>query len=140
MIISRIKQGLIFLLSSYNKKNDIEIKNILNEEEFNIFDKMSEYDKIHSFNLYKNCSKNKILKDDENYLKLALLHDCGKENYSLFRRIKKVLVGDEILEKHPKLAYEKLKNINLEVAKLALVHHNKAENEKMREFQRLDSK
>ena len=29
----------------------------------------------------------------------------------IFRRIKKVLIGDKILEKHPEIAFQKLKNI-----------------------------
>lgn len=135
---ARIKQGLLFLFGKYKKENDSIIKEILTFEEFKIFDKMSEYDKIHSFNLYEKMKKSRILKDDKDYLKLALLHDCGKENYSLFRRIKKVIVGDEQIEKHPAASYEKLKDINKNTAALALVHHKKADDEKMREFQRLD--
>ena len=135
---ARIKQGLLFLFGKYKKENDSIVKEILTFEEFKIFDKMSEYDKIHSFNLYAEVKKNKILKGDAHYLKLALLHDCGKENYSLFRRIKKVIVGDEQIEKHPAASYEKLKNINKNTAFLALIHHKNTDDEKMKEFQRLD--
>ncbi len=53
MITARIKQGLLFLFGKYHKENDILVKKVLSCDEFNIFDKMSEYDKIHSFNLYK---------------------------------------------------------------------------------------
>ena len=140
MITARIKQGLVFLLYKYHKENDIYIKEILSCDEFNIFDKMSEYDKIHSFNLYKLVKEDEILKNDKNYLKLALLHDCGKENYSLFKRIKKVIIGDKQIEKHPEKSFEKLKEINLEVAELALNHHTKTEDIKMKEFQILDDK
>ena len=140
MTSARIKQGLIFLFGKYHEGNDSSVKKILSNEEFNIFDKMSEYDKIHSFNLYKLTEKNSLLKEDIDYLKLALLHDCGKENYSLFRRIKKVIIGDKQIEKHPYKSFEKLKKINLEVAELALNHHTETENIKMREFQKLDDK
>ena len=140
MIISRIKQGLLFIFGKYSEKNDEVVKKVLKEEEFNIFDKMGEYDKIHSFNLYKLVKENEILKDDENYLKLALLHDCGKEDFSLFRRIKKVIIGDKHIEKHSQFSFEKLKNINIEVATLALNHHKKAVDEKMKIFQKLDDK
>ena len=140
MITTRIKQGFTFLFGKYYEENDFFVKEILNDEEFNIFNKMSEYDKIHSFNLYKFVEENKILQNDINYLKLALLHDCGKESYSLFRRVKKVIIGDKNLELHPKKSFEKLKNINLEVAKLALNHHNKIDDKKMKEFQKLDDK
>lgn len=140
MIVARIKQGLIFIFGKYRKKNDSFVKEVLTEEEFNIFNKMSEYDKIHSFNLYKLVKENEILKNDNNYLKLAFLHDCGKENYSLFRRMKKVIIGDKKIEKHSEKSFEKLKNINLEVAKLALNHHAKTTNLKLKEFQILDDK
>lgn len=140
MITARIKQGLVFLFGKYHKENDILVKKVLSCDEFNIFDKMSEYDKIHSFNLYKLVKEDEILKDDKNYLKLALLHDCGKEDYSLFKRVKKVIIGDKQIEKHPYKSFEKLKEINLEVAELALNHHTKTEDIKMKEFQILDDK
>lgn len=140
MIAARIKQGLVFLFGKYNKENDAAVKKILNEKEFNIFDKMSEYDKIHSFNLYNLVKEDEILKEDNNYLKLALLHDCGKENYSLFKRAKKVIIGDKQVEKHPYKSFEKLKEINLEVADLARIHHTKTQNIKMKKFQILDDK
>lgn len=140
MIAARIKQGLIFIFGKYHRENDISIKNVLTDEEFKIFDGMSEYDKIHSFNLYNLVKKNNILKDDKNYLKLALLHDCGKENYSLFKRMKKVIIGDKHIEKHPEKSFEKLKNINRKIAELALIHHNLSADKKMEEFQRLDDK
>ena len=138
MITARIKQGLLFLFGKYHKENDILVKKVLSCDEFNIFDKMSEYDKIHSFNLYKLVKEDEILKDDKNYLKLALLHDCGKEDYSLFKRVKKVIIGDKQIEKHPSASYYKLKNIDKKTAYLALKHHEKTDDEKMREFQRLD--
>ncbi|EFD81411.2 hypothetical protein PSAG_01446 [Fusobacterium animalis D11] len=101
---------------------------------------MKKYDKVHSYKLYQKVKSNKILSSQEIYLKLALLHDSGKGKAGLFRRIKKVLIGDKILEKHPEIAFEKLKNINFELAELCLRHHNKDVNEKMKIFQELDDK
>ena len=140
MIIARIKQGLTYIFIRYNQKNNLIVREILTDEEFKIFSKMSEYDKIHSFNLYKLVKEDEILKDDKNYLKLALLHDCGKEDYSLFKRVKKVIIGDKQIEKHPYKSFEKLKEINLEVAELALNHHTETENIEMKKFQILDDK
>lgn len=140
MIIARIKQGLIYFFIRYNQKNDLIVREILTDEEFKIFSKMSEYDKIHSFNLFKLVKENAILKDNVNYLKLALLHDCGKENLSLFVRVKKVLIGDKKVENHPNLSYEKLKNINNTVGKLALSHHLTPISDEMKIFQELDDK
>lgn len=139
-IESRIKQGLLYIFGKYNKKNDILVKSILSNEEFKIFDSMSRYDKIHSFRLYGFVVKNEILKDDNIYLKLALLHDCGKKNPSLLKRVKKVIFGDKKLEKHSEDGFDKLKNINYELAKLCQNHHIKSDSIKMQEFQKLDDK
>ena len=69
MITSRIKQGLTYIFIRYNLKNDLIVREILTDEEFKIFSKMSEYDKIHSFNLFKLVKENATLKDNKNYLK-----------------------------------------------------------------------
>ena len=36
-----------------------------------------------------------------------------------------------MIEKHPKIAFEKLKNINFELVELCLQHHNKDVDEKI---------
>ena len=140
MLISRIKQVYLYIFSNFNDSWNDEIKKVLSEEEFLIFSKMTNYDKVHSYKLYQRVKSNKILSSQDIYLKLALLHDSGKEKVGLFRRIKKVIIGDKILEKHPEIAFEKLKNINFELAELCLQHHNKDVNEKMKIFQELDDK
>ena len=140
MLIPRIKQVYQYIFSDFNDSWNNEIKKILSEEEFLIFSKMRNYDKVHSYKLYQKVKFNKILSSQDIYLKLALLHDSGKGEVGLFRRIKKVLIGDKILEKHPEIAFEKLKNINFELAELCLQHHNKDVNEEMKIFQELDDK
>lgn len=140
MLNSRMRQVYLYIFSNFNQEWNNEIKKILSEKEFEIFSKMSTYDKVHSYSLYQKVKVNKILSSQKNYLKLALLHDCGKGSIGLFRRIKKVLIGDKILEKHPDIAFEKLKEINFKLAKLCLYHHNKNVNKKMRIFQELDDK
>lgn len=139
-IISRFKQVYSYLFLKYKKNYDEEVKKILSSEEFEIFTKMMNYDKLHSYNLYKLVIENDILKNNLLYQKLALLHDCGKGNVGLFRRIKKVLVGDKILDIHSKSSYDILKEINLALAELCLVHHNKNVSEEMKIFQNLDDK
>ncbi|WP_297598105.1 phosphohydrolase [uncultured Cetobacterium sp.] len=139
-MISRLKQGLSCIFLNFDIENEKEIKNVLSYEEFNIFLQMSEYDKFHSFKVYSGVLKDKVLKDEVNYLKLALLHDCGKDDATLFRRVKKVLVGDKKLEQHPNIGFEKLKGINLEVATLCSKHHNKDVDFKMSIFQKIDDK
>lgn len=138
IFISKIKQGISYIGCKYDIKCDEEIKLILSDAEYEIFSKMSNYDKWHSYTLFQKIKKNYLLSNKEIYLKLALLHDCGKENASLLRRIKKTLIGDRILEKHPLNAYEKLKNHNLELAELCLKHHSLSVDKFMKEFQKLD--
>ena len=140
MLISRIKQVYQYIFSNFDNNWNNEVKKILSKEEFLIFSEMVNYDKVHSYKLYQKVKFNKILSSQDIYLKLALLHDSGKGKVGLFRRIKKVIIGDKILEKHPKIAFEKLKNINFELAELCLQHHNKDVNEKMKIFQELDDK
>jgi hypothetical protein len=140
MLTSRIKQVYQYIFSNFNDNWNNEVKKILSKEEFLIFSEMGNYDKVHSYKLYQKVKSNEILSSQEIFLKLALLHDSGKGRVGLFRRIKKVIIGDKILEEHPKIAFEKLKNINFELAKLCLEHHNKDVDEKMKIFQELDDK
>lgn len=138
MIAARIKQGLLFIFGKYKEEWNKEIERVLSPEELEIFNQMSEYDRIHSYRLYKIVSKDKLLGQEEIYKKLALLHDCGKYHASLYRRIKKVLIGDKTLNAHNKEAYKKLKDINLELAKLAEIHHYYPDDIYMERFQELD--
>lgn len=140
MLISRVKQVYQYIFSKFDESNNSEIKKILSEEEFLIFSTMSNYDKVHSYNLYQKVKEEKTLSSEKLYLKLALLHDSGKGKVGLLRRIKKVLVGDKILEQHPNIAFEKLKNINFDLAELCLKHHSKDVDGKMKIFQELDDK
>lgn len=138
MLISRLKQGIMFLFFDYKEKYNKEVKEILNESEYLVFSKMSDYDKLHSYKLLKKIQNNSLLSSQIIYSKLALLHDCGKNDIGLFRRIKKVLVGDKILEKHSEIAFNNLKDINLDLANLCKLHHQENVDIFMKEFQKLD--
>lgn len=140
MIYARIKQGLNFIFIKYDSRNDFEVKKELSEDEFKIFNMMSNYEKVHSFRLYKLVLKDNLLKELAEYRKLALLHDCGKDSPSLFKRIKKVLIGDKILENHPLVSFKKLEKINEKVAFLSKIHHDRVEDIYMKRFQELDDK
>jgi hypothetical protein len=137
-MFSRLKQGFRCLFLKFHKNQELEVKSILSLEEFEIFNEMNDYDKLHSFLVYKSVIKNEILKNDKLYLKLALLHDSGKGNVTFFRRIKKVLIGDKKLERHPQNAFEKLKKIDINLAKLCRDHHKKSMENKMKIFQKID--
>ena len=121
-MLSRLKQVYRYIFLKFNKRSEEEVKKVLSKEEFEVFNKMREYDKVHSFLVYKKCSEDRILKNNKNYLKLALLHDCGKGNIGLLKRIKKVLIGDKKLEKHSDNAFKILKDINIDVARLCRVN------------------
>ena len=138
--MGRIKQGLNYLFAKPKIEKIEKIKLFLTEKEYKIFIDMDNYDKVHSINVYQMVRKDSLLNKDEKYLKLALLHDCGKEKISLFTRIKKVLLGDEQLDKHPKLGYEKLKKIDLKLAKLILNHHKTNGDQKLKKFQEIDDR
>ena len=139
MIISHLKQTYMYFCMSYDKNNNIIIKNILSPEEFYYFDRMDNYDKIHSFNLYLKVRKNILLQDNIDYLKLALLHDSGKISTNFWERTKEVILGKSQISNHPEMAYENLKDINISLAKLCKIHHNKTNIIEMIEFQKLDS-
>ena len=139
-MLNRLRQGIIYIFGKYDGEKDEVVKKILSEDEFKIFDTMMEYDKVHSFRLLNFVKENKILKDDILYWKLALLHDSGKGETTFLKRMKKVVIGDRKLEGHTENAYEKLKKINKELAQLCRIHHDKSNDIKMREFQKLDDK
>ena len=139
-MLNRLRQGIIYVFGKYDGEKDETVKKILSEDEFKIFDTMMEYDKVHSFRLLNFVKENEVLKDDILYWKLALLHDSGKGKTTFLKRMKKVVVGDRKLEGHTENAYEKLKNINKELAQLCRIHHDKSDDSKMKEFQKLDDK
>ena len=139
-MLNRLRQGIIYVFGKYDGEKDETVKKILSEDEFKIFDTMMEYDKVHSFRLLNFVKENEILKDDKLYWKLALLHDSGKGKTTFLKRMNKVVVGVRKLEGHTENAYEKLKSINKELAQLCRIHHDKSNNIKMKEFQKLDDK
>ncbi|WP_372714443.1 HD domain-containing protein [Ilyobacter sp.] len=136
----RIRQVLTYIFSKYEEKNNEIVREILSEDEYAVFSRMKEYDKIHSVNMLKEAREDELLKKDKNYLKLALLHDCGKEGAGLIARIKQVSIGDEILKKHPERSYKKLLEINPFVADLARSHHFSGTIGKMKRFQEIDDR
>lgn len=139
-MLARIKQGLTFIFGKYKSEWNIEVKKILTDKEFEVFNQMSEYDKIHSYKILKLVLEDNLLKNEEIFKKLALLHDCGKYHASLCRRIKKVLIGEKTLDRHNEDSYKKLENINLELAELARDHHYYSDDIYMQRFQELDDK
>ena len=109
----------------------------LTEKEKKIFLEMSDYDKFHSLEVYKKIKKTE-LKNTEKYLKLALLHDCGKENVSIITRVLHKLGFKTQLRNHAQRSFEKLEKVDEEVAVLAKNHHNRDYSQEMHIFQKCD--
>lgn len=130
-----IKKFLQYYFYKLKEKEYIEIKKILTNYELSIFIKMSEYDKLHSYYVYK-VLKNK--KMDLIYLKLALLHDVGKNNANFLKRIIHKLGFKTSLKDHAYNGYILLKDYDEKLAKLILKHHDKDVDEEMKIFQGAD--
>lgn len=139
MIITRLKQTYNYFCVKYDERNNEIVKQVLSPEEYFFFNQMSNYDKIHSFKLYKLVVTNSILKDDINYLKAALLHDSAKDQANYWERCKQVIIKKSIFSDHGEKAYQNLKTINHPVALICRIHHEDSDNIKMKEFQKLDS-
>lgn len=114
-----------------------EVSKILDIEELKVFNNMDSYDKYHGISVYNKLKNENMPKI---YLKLALLHDCGKENISFFKRVMHKLGFKTILLEHPKLGYNKLKDINFELAVLISKHHDKSNDKYMILFQIADDR
>lgn len=137
-MIDRIRQGLNYIYGVYNEKDDELARKVLSNKEYEVFIKMTDYDRIHSIEVLKMLLEDDKLCYKKEYMKLALLHDCGKGEAGLLKRAKKVIVGDKRLEQHPERSYEMLKDINPKVAKLSRAHHKKDVPKDLKRFQDID--
>ena len=132
-----IRKAMEYFKPRINRVYMNEALKILSEKEKKIFLGMSDYDKFHSLEVYKKVKKTK-LGNDEKYLKLALLHDCGKENVSIVTRVLHKLGFKTQLRNHAKRSFEKLEKIDKEAAILAKNHHNRGYSAEMDIFQKCD--
>ncbi len=137
-MIDRIRQGLNYIYGVYNERDDELARKYLSAREYEIFIGMSNYDKVHSIEVLKMLLEDDKLCYKKEYIKLALLHDCGKEGAGLLKRMKKVIVGDRRLEEHPERSYDLLKEVNPKVAKLSRAHHRKDVPKDLKRFQDID--
>jgi HD-GYP domain-containing protein (c-di-GMP phosphodiesterase class II) len=139
-MINRVKQVINYIFNKPKIEEIEKIKLLLTKKEYKIFMNMDNYDKVHSLDVYQMVKADDLLNKNEKYLKLALLHDCGKETIGLLTRMKKVLVGDKLLDRHPRIGYKKLKELDLELADLILNHHGMDVDKKLKRFQEIDDK
>ena len=132
-----IRKAMEYFKPKINKAYMNEALKKLTEKEKKIFLEMSDYDKFHSLEVYKKIKKTE-LKNNEKYLKLALLHDCGKENVSIITRVLHKLGFKTQLRNHAQRSFEKLEKVDEEVAVLAKNHHNRGYSQEMDIFQKCD--
>ena len=75
---------------------------------------------------------------NKKYLELALLHDCGKENANVIRRVIHKIGLRTLLRLHPENGAKKLGIIDPELAILIKNHHISSYSTEMTEFQKID--
>ncbi len=141
-MISKLKKIYYYIFSKLKNEEEEMIRKYLSEEERKYFEEMHKFDKKHSVNLLKSVLVNKKLRDDILYIKLALLHDCGKDKDTKFTdRLKYAFLKKGKLISHPRVGFEKLKDVDYKLALLIMKHHNKNIHcEKLIEFRKLDDK
>ncbi|GAA0182640.1 HD domain-containing protein [Clostridium sediminicola] len=144
-MIYRIKQ-FIWALSAHITQSDEEfLKEYLNKNEINLFNKMSIMDKKHSINTARDVKKICMNKQINSIMliRVALLHDIGKSEYKLNVIEKSIVVilnkfskGKikkysnikciDIYYNHASIGYEMLKQFNYSELFLFLIknHHN----------------
>ena len=126
-----------FFFPKIDESFEIESLKILSNKEKKIFSSMGSYDRMHSLEVYKKVLDTE-LKSDKKYTKLALLHDCGKGNAGIIKRILHKFKFNTILREHPEMGYIRTRELDEELAILIKNHHNRDYGDKMRIFQKCD--
>ena len=141
-MIYKVKQVYTMIFSKLKEEDKKLIEENLEGVEREIFEEMHPYDKKHSVNVLKGVLKSNVLREDKLYIRLALLHDCGKDVKTTFgQRVKYSLFKVGRIHFHPKRGYEKLNEMDYKLALLVQKHHNKnIDNDKLRAFQKIDNK
>ena len=132
-----VRKGIEYFFPKIDENFMNKVIEILDSDEKKIFLEMDRYDKLHSLEVYKKLSET-TLKDKIIYLKLALLHDCEKGKTSMITRVLHKFKINTPLREHAERGYEKIKDIDTELALLIRNHHNRNYSEKMSIFQKCD--
>ncbi|MDR1835419.1 MAG: phosphohydrolase [Fusobacteriaceae bacterium] len=138
MVAARLKQMFRYFFRRYDSRNDPEVRRVLSEEEFCVFENMDDYDKLHSFSLYRRIKSHPLFEGDLVYHKLALLHDCAKAHSGFAVRLREVALERSGISDHARKGAVLLRGINPALAGLCGRHHDRTDDPKMKEFQRLD--
>ena len=77
-----IRKGKEYFFPIIDESVQKEALELLSSKEKMYFLEMGKYDRYHSLEVYRKI-KETSLKEKEIYLKMALLHDCGKEKIGI---------------------------------------------------------
>lgn len=149
----RIKQcvvGIFYTIKPFTDKDKVIINTYLDSEELRLFNTMKKYDRSHCIRVTKGIlsylQHNKIvLKDKNELIKAALIHDIGKRegNFYILNRVviilldkifkdKKLLLKNKkfyIYKNHAKIGYDilkKNKGFSEEALYIVKNHHEKS--------------
>lgn len=138
--IARLGQVFRYFFVKSSDKIENYAKDNLSDKEYMIFKEMGNYDKVHCYKCAVEVENKMEIFGSKIWIKAALLHDCGKDkNIGFLERVAfAVLKFDGRLKKHPENGYEKLKEINSEIAEIIRVHHDKKQSGLLIEFQKID--
>lgn len=134
-----LRKGKEYFFPVIDNKLMEESLKILTEEEKRLFMEMDTYDKGHSLEVYRKLGETP-LKDKSMYMRLALLHDCGKGRNSIIIRMLHKIGITTSLRNHPYKGYEKVKKYDGELALLVKNHHVKGYSREMDIFQMCDDR
>ena len=138
--LARIGQVFRYFFVKYDRNIDKYALKNLSDKEYIIFKNMAEYDRVHCYKVAVEIEKKRYIFKENIWIRAALLHDCGKEkNIGFIERVLYALFKfNGRLKQHPELGYEKLKNIDIEIAEIVNEHHNKNKTGLILEFQKID--
>ena len=138
--LARVGQVFRYFFVKYDENIERYAVKNLSEKECEIWQNMAEYDRVHCYKVAVEIEKRKEIFPEELWIKAALLHDCGKDrNIGFIERVLYALFKfNGRLKNHPESGYEKLKNINSEIAEIVKLHHNKNQTGLISEFQKID--
>lgn len=115
MSLYRVKQFYWSITSKVNIEDERLIDGYLNEQEKYLFQKLTEYEKIHAIKVAKDVEK-LYNKDGENkgmLMKAALMHDIGKTVHRLTPISKSLMVILDSVSKGKIKKYHNIKQINV---------------------------
>lgn len=139
--MTRAKQFFNALFAKITEDDKAYVKKRLNEAGEKLFYDMEVFDQAHSLAVARTIEKFEYKGDREFLIRLALLHDVGRKNISVFDKVFFVLIkkaSDKLTEKlsnyfsslhtcenHPQIGAELLKNAGFDKEAEIIKYHHK---------------